>query len=149
MIEFMISLGVWNWFIAGTVLLLLELLVPGVFMLWLGIAAIVTGALSFAAGWPWQGDFIAFAVISLLLVPLWLRVSRRSNAITDQPFLNRRNVGMVGRGFTLEKPIVNGAGTVRIDDTIWRIAGPDLAAGSRVKVVRADGAELWVEAVES
>jgi membrane protein implicated in regulation of membrane protease activity len=149
MIEFMISLGVWNWFIAGAVLLLLELLMPGVFMLWLGIAAIVTGALSFAIGWSWQAQFIAFAVISLVLVPLWLRVSRRSNAITDQPFLNRRNVGLVGRGFTLEKPIVNGAGTIRIDDTIWRIAGPELPAGSRVKVVRADGAELWVEPVES
>lgn len=149
MIEYLISFGVWNWFIAGGVLLLLELLAPGSFLLWFGIAAIVTGALSYGIGWPWQAQFIAFAVISLLLVPLWLRVSRRSKNTTDQPFLNRRNVGMVGRGFTLEKPIVNGAGTVRIDDTIWRIAGPDLAAGSRVKVVRADGAELWVEAVES
>lgn len=147
MIEFMTSLGIWNWFIAGGVLLLLELLAPGSFLLWFGIAAIVTGALSFGIGWAWQTQFIVFAVISLLLVPLWRRIARSSNAITDQPFLNRRNVGMVGRGFTLEKPIVNGTGTVRIDDTIWRIAGPDLAAGSRVKVVRADGAELWVEPV--
>jgi membrane protein implicated in regulation of membrane protease activity len=147
MIEYLTSLGVWNWFIVGGVLLLLELLAPGVFMLWLGVAAIVTGALTFGIGWSWQTQFIAFAVISLALVPLWLRVLRSSKTITDQPFLNRRNVGLVGRGFTLEKPIVNGSGTVRIDDTIWRIAGPDLAAGSRVKVVRADGAELWVEPV--
>ena len=48
------------------------------------------------------------------------------------------------REFTLEKPIVDGAGTVRIDDTIWRVAGPDAPAGSRVRVVHADGASLTV-----
>lgn len=145
MTQYLVSLGVWNWFIAGGILLLLELLVPGAFLLWFGLAALVVGALSFAVDLSWQAQLICFAVISAALVPLWLRISRNSKNITDQPFLNRRNVGMVGRAFTLEKPIVNGNGTVKIDDTIWRIAGPDMPAGSRVKVVRADGAELWVE----
>jgi membrane protein implicated in regulation of membrane protease activity len=54
---------------------------------------------------------------------------------------------LVGRVFTLEKPIVDGFGTVRIDDTIWRVAGPDVPAGSRVRVVQADGANLTVAAV--
>ena len=63
-----------------------------------------------------------------------------------QPFLNRRADALVGRVFTLEKPIVDGVGTVRIDDTVWRVSGPDCPAGSRVKVVRADGASLAVEA---
>ena len=53
---------------------------------------------------------------------------------------------LVGREFTLEKPIVDGTGTVRIDDTIWRVAGPDAPAGSRVRVVQADGASLTVAA---
>ena len=64
----------------------------------------------------------------------------------DQPFLNRRADAFVGREFTLEKPIVGGSGTVKIDDTIWRLSGSDIAAGSRVKVVRADAATLVVEA---
>jgi membrane protein implicated in regulation of membrane protease activity len=51
---------------------------------------------------------------------------------------------MIGRVFTLEKPIIDGAGTVRIDDTVWRVAGPDTPAGSRVRIVRADGASLTV-----
>jgi membrane protein implicated in regulation of membrane protease activity len=54
---------------------------------------------------------------------------------------------MIGREFTLEKPIVGGNGTVRIDDTIWRLSGPDCAGGSRVKVVRTDAALLVVEPV--
>jgi len=65
----------------------------------------------------------------------------------DQPFLNRRADAFVGREFTLEKPIVGGSGTVKIDDTIWRLRGPDVPGGSRVKVVRADAATLVVEAV--
>ena len=65
----------------------------------------------------------------------------------DQPFLNRRADAVVGREFTLEKPIVAGSGTVKIDDTIWRLSGPDSPAGSRVKVVRADAATLVVEMI--
>ena len=65
----------------------------------------------------------------------------------DQPFLNRRADAFIGREFTLDKPIVSGSGTVKIDDTIWRLSGPDCPGGSRVKVVRADAATLVVEAV--
>ena len=62
--------------------------------------------------------------------------------------LNRRTEALIGRVFTLDKPIVDGIGTVRIDDTVWRVpAGPDRPAGSRVKVTRADGASLAVEPV--
>ena len=65
-------------------------------------------------------------------------------ASASNPFLNKRADALVGRVFTLEKPIIDGSGTVRIDDTIWRVAGPDAPAGSRVKIVRADGASLVV-----
>jgi membrane protein implicated in regulation of membrane protease activity len=63
-----------------------------------------------------------------------------------QAFLNRRAEALVGRVFTLEKPIIDGSGTVRIDDTIWRVAGPDTPAGTRVRVVEAKGANLTVAA---
>jgi membrane protein implicated in regulation of membrane protease activity len=56
--------------------------------------------------------------------------------------------GRIGRTgvHALEKPIVDGSGTVRIDDTVWRVAGPDAPAGSRVRIVQADGASLTVTA---
>jgi len=66
---------------------------------------------------------------------------------TDQPFLNRRAEALVGRIFTLERPIVDGSGTIRIDDTVWRITGADVRAGSRVKVERVEGTALHVELV--
>jgi len=79
---------------------------------------------------------------------VWRRLARsQREASESNPFLNRRAAALVGRVFTLEKPIVDGFDTVRIDDTIWRVAGPDVPAGSRVRVVQADGANLTVAAV--
>jgi hypothetical protein len=142
------SLGIWNWFVAGGLLLILEVVVPGVFMLWLGLAALLVGLISLAIDWPWQLQFVAFAVFSLASVPLWRRLARGVGGPNDQPFLNRRTEALVGRLFTLEKPIVGGIGTVSVDDTVWRVTGADTPAGSRIKVTRVDGATIHVERVE-
>ena len=77
-------------------------------------------------------------------IPLWRRFFRGDQQPADQPFLNRRNDAMVGRVFTLETPIVDGVGTVRVGDTVWRVNGPDTPAGNRVTVTRADAAMLFV-----
>ena len=147
MVPFIIGLGSWKWVILGAILLALELAVPGAFMMWLGLAAILVGLISFAVDWSWQAQLVAFAVFTAASVPLWRRFARKVDPQLESPFLNRRTEALIGRVFTLERPIVDGVGAVRIDDTIWRVSGPDAAAGSRVKVTRADGANLTVESV--
>ena len=147
MMEFLVSLTVWHWLIAAAVFFVLELIAPGAFMLWLGISAMLVGVISFFVAWPWQYQLVAFAVFALVSIPLWRRFAGRVERPVDQPFLNRRADAFVGREFTLEKPIVAGSGTVKIDDTIWRLTGPDVPGGSRVKVVRAEAAMLVVEAI--
>ena len=147
MTEMFYSLGTWNWLIFGFILMALELLAPGVFMFWLGLAALLVGLLSFAINLSWQAQLLVFAVFAIAAVPLWRRVARGNSGVSaSNPFLNKRTDAMVGRVFTLEKPIIDGSGTVKIDDTIWRVAGPDAPAGSRVRIVRADGASLTVAA---
>lgn len=146
MADLFASLGTWNWLILGVVLMGLELLTPGVFLFWLGLAAFLVGVLSFPVDPTWQTQILMFAVFAAAAVPLWRRMARSKSSAAASPFLNRRADALVGRVFTLEKPIVDGTGTVRIDDTIWRVAGPDAPAGSRVKVVKADGASLTVAA---
>jgi len=147
MLAFLAALGPWDWFIAGGLLLALEALAPGVFMLWLGLAAMLVGALSLILDWGWQAQFIAFAFFSVAMIPLYHRLSL-GGARTDQPFLNRRADALVGRVFTLERPIVDGAGTVRVDDSVWRVKGPDVPAGRRIRVVSIDGAALNVEVTD-
>jgi membrane protein implicated in regulation of membrane protease activity len=145
MAEMFSTLGTWNWLVFGMLLMGLELLAPGVFLFWLGLAALLVGLLSFVIAPSWQLQFLMFAVFAAAAVPVWRRVARSNSGVSNSnPFLNKRSEAMIGRVFTLEKPIIDGAGTVRIDDTIWRVAGPDTPAGSRVKIVRADGASLTV-----
>jgi len=140
------TLGTWNWLIFGLILMALELLAPGVFLFWLGLAALLVGLLSFAFHPSWQIQILMFAVFAAAAVPLWRRIARGNAAFSaSNPFLNRRADALVGRVFTLEKPIVDGTGTVRVDDTVWRVAGPDVPAGSRVRIVQADGPSLTVE----
>src|SRR5882757_3643912 len=140
MAEMFTTLGSWNWLIFGFILMALELLAPGVFLFWLGLAALLVGLLSFLINPSWQRQLLMFAMFTIAAVPLW-----RGFALSPAS-ANKRTDALVGRVFTLEKPIVDGSGTVRIDDTIWRVAGPDAPAGSRVKVVQADGASLTVAA---
>jgi len=146
--ELLLSLGSWNWFILGVLLLTVEVMVPGTFILWLGIAALIVGIISRVIDWSWQLQLVAFAALSVALIPAWRYFARRVDRSTDQQTLNRRTEAFVGRTFTLEQPIVDGSGVVRIGDTVWRVTGPDCPAGSRVRVTQADGADLRVEAVE-
>ena len=147
MIDFFVSLGSWNWLIAAIILFVIELTAPGIFMLWLGMAALFVGVISLVVTLPgaWQGAlFVLFAAAAF---PFWWKYRSVSAKPTDQPHLNRRADALVGRQFVLETPISGGAGTIRVDDTVWRVAGPDLPVGSRVTVQRADGVMLYVGAV--
>ena len=147
MAEMFSTLGTWNWLIFGFILMALELAAPGVFLFWLGLAALLVGLLSFAIDPSWQTQLLMFAVFAAAAVPVWRRLAKSEGSVSQSnPFLNKRVDALIGRVFTLEKPIIDGSGTVRIDDTIWRVAGPDTPAGSRVKIVQADGASLTVAA---
>ena len=92
-------------------------------------------------------QLLMFGVFAAAAVPAWRYFARSDSSYSvSNPFLNKRTEALIGRVFTLEKPIIDGTGTVRIDDTIWRVAGPDAPAGSRVRIVQADGASLTVAA---
>ena len=143
------ALGAWNWLIFGLVLMALELLAPGVFLFWLGLAALLVGVLSLLLEPGWQAQILLFGLFAAAAVPLWRRMARSGDVEVhaSNPFLNRRTDALVGREFTLDKPIEGGVGTVRIDDTVWRVSGPDTPAGSRIRIVAADGVQLTVAVV--
>jgi hypothetical protein len=73
------------------------------------------------------------------------RFLRKHPLATDRPWLNRRGQQYVGRQFTLAEAIVDGRGKLRVSDTMWKVRGPDLPAGSHIRVTGVDGATLTVE----
>ncbi|MEG3619083.1 NfeD family protein [Magnetovibrio sp. PR-2] len=136
----------WHWLIAGVVLLILEMFAPGVVFMWLGLAALLTGVVSWLSpdmAMEWQ--LIVFAVLSVISVVAGRMYLKKRPLQTDHPTLNQRGQQYVGRHFTLEEPIEGGFGKIKVDDSTWKVAGDDMAAGTKVEVVAAEGVILKVE----
>lgn len=146
-----VELGPWNWMVLGFALLALELVVPGFYLLWIALAALVIGAVSLliwdAGFWIWQVQVVAFLALALVATYLGHRLMGGRNAETDQPLLNLRGEQMIGRTATLTEPIREGRGRIQLGDTLWRVSGPDLPSGTRVRVKAASDSELIVEAI--
>ena len=143
------QLTYWHWFIIAAILIILEVFAPGAFMLWIGIAAGVVGAvLYFVPAMTWEYQFILFSLAAVGSIVAWRSYRNKHPAVTDEPTLNRRGAQYVGRVFTLDAPIVNGIGKLRVDDSHWRISGADAPIGAQVRVVAADGATLNVERID-
>ena len=139
------QLDYWHWLILAGILLLVEMLLPSFFFLWLAVAAAVTGLVLLAVpelGWQYQ--LMVFSGLSVVSIALFRRYQRQNPAPTDQPALNRRGEQYIGRTFTLEQAIVNRTGKLRVDDSTWRISGDDLPAGTQVTIIGNDGAILKV-----
>ena len=138
----------WHWWVLGLMLIVVELLAPGTFFLWFGVAAGITGLiLLILPSLDWHYQLLAFAVLAVAAVFVGRSVMRRQNRLRVPGSLNRRGEQYVGRVFTVEQAIVNGRGSIRVDDSIWRAEGPDTAAGESVRVVKAGSSVLRVERV--
>ncbi|WP_033073960.1 NfeD family protein [Sphingopyxis sp. MWB1] len=135
----------WLWLSLGVLLVAIEILVPGFFLIWLGTAAIITGALVWVLPLAIPAQLGLFAVLSFIVLygaRHWLR----DNPInSSDPHLNQRAGRLVGEILTVTKAIEDGRGRAKVGDGEWPVCGPDAAAGSKVRVVTADGGVLGVE----
>ncbi len=143
------TLGGWSWWVLGLILLAIEVVVPGFFFLWFGIAAILIGVSALFIDWPWQMQVVGFVVLSVIAALVGRQFAGNPEVDTADPHLNLRASRLQGRTFVLSEPIVEGSGRVRIDDTVWQVRGPDAPAGARIVVTGADGAVLKVEGVSA
>jgi len=139
------SLGIWGWWVVGVVLMAIELLAPGILFFWLGLAAFATGLIVLAVDLSWQLQVIAFVILAIISVAGGRAWQRHNQRTADEPTLNRRAEQHVGSLFILSEPIVSGRGRVVVGDSSWKIKGPDLPAGTRVKAIGTDGTALIVE----
>lgn len=145
LIDYLWSLGAWNWFIVGVALFILETIVPGVHFIWFGAAAVIVGILGLTIDIAWEWQLIAFAIISCVTVFFVRRYASPDLAASDEPDLNVRASQYVGRIVTVAEEIAGGRGKVRVGDTIWAAEGRDTPLGARVKITGTDGTVLLVE----
>lgn len=147
--EFFENMTMWHWLIAAVVLLILEVAAPGAVFLWMGVAAAVVGALMSILPVPWPVQWILFAVLSIASVFGWRAYKNANPDDGGYPNLNQRGRSLVGRRFTLKEPIVNERGRVNVDDSLWKIRGPDAPIGASVVVREVDGTVLVVDTAPS
>ena len=137
--------GIWFWWIVAGVLLLLELMTPGVFAMWLALAAASVGITDYVIDLSWQLELLAFAGFALVYVYLarpWYSKNNLQNS--DQPNLNQRIYSLVGKSYVLHEPIIDGEGKLDIEGTRWDVLGPELAKGATVRVTAVEGMKLRV-----
>jgi inner membrane protein len=137
----------WHWWIVSLGFFIFEMLVGSYFFLFIGAAAAVVGLLLLIfSGMSWPIQFVLWGVFSVVSVVAW-RIYRKNNpVVSKEPTLNQRGQQYVGRNFTLEEPVVNGQGKIKVDDSTWKIeAAEDFESGTKVTVTEADGTVLRVE----
>lgn len=134
-----------GWAAAALLLLAAETLIPGAFMLWMGIAAaaVFVGVL-LLPDISLLLQMFAFVVLSFVSIYLYRTWFRRVDHDSDHPLLNRRADQLVGRIIILDHAIVDGNARIKIDDTFWDITGPDLPIGTQIRIVALDGTTLKV-----
>lgn len=147
--EILKSLAFWHWLALGAVLMILEVVAPGVVFLWLGVAAMLTGGLLwYVPNLPVETQFIVFAVLSVILVIAGRLVVGSRARESDHPDLNKRGHQHVGAMYMLEGDTVNGHGKVRVDDSVWSVeverGGSDMPGGDLVQVVDVKGGTLII-----
>lgn len=136
-----------TWAVVALLLFAAEAMAPGAFMLWLGIAAVVVflGVLLVPVDIPILVQVAAFIVLSFVSIQVYRKWFRKFEPQSDRPHLNQRANSLVGHVTMLEQAIVNGHGRVQIADAFWEVQGPDLAAGTSVRVIAVDGMTLKVQ----
>jgi membrane protein implicated in regulation of membrane protease activity len=150
MSAFLADLAPYSWWIAGLVLLVLEIVLPGVYLLFPGLAALIVGTnvLILGDSLGWQQQVVAFVILSIVAVLIGRRWYGAKTASSTPLASSSRADRLVGKTATLSDAIVGNRGKVAVDDSWWIVEGPDLPRHARVRIVAANGAILIVEPAE-
>jgi inner membrane protein len=146
MLDWIASLGGWAWILLGLLLIGVEVLAPAMFMIWLGLAALITGAVVGLTGISWQPATLIFATLAIVSVLAGRYMTRqRKDEPDNAEFLNAGTRALIGKSFTLDRALTGGIGQLKVGDSVWRITGPDAESGDEIRVTGIDGTTLKVE----
>lgn len=135
----------WMWLTLGVLLAAAEIVAPGFFLMWLGLAAIITGVAAWVLPIGAAVQVGLFAVLSILAVYASRQWLAKNPVTSDDPHLNDRGARLVGEVVTVVEAIADGRGRVKVGDTVWNARGGDAAEGTKVRVTGSDGSTLLVE----
>jgi membrane protein implicated in regulation of membrane protease activity len=135
------------WLAIGLALAVAEMAIPGVFLIWMAGAALITGLVSWVVPIELPLQIVIFAGLSILAVFLGRRYLARHPVVSADPLMNRRADRAIGESVVVTEAIVGGAGRVRLADGEWLARGEDAAPGTRLKVIAVEGSVLLVSSM--
>jgi len=137
----------WWWLLIAAFLCLGELIIPGVFLIWVAIAAGFTAAITYFVPMSTPVQIILFAILCVVSTLSGKRWYAQTPSPSQDPLLNDKAARLLGKTVTVAEALKNGEGRVKVGDSVWSAAGPDLAVGKAAKVVAVEGNVLRVEAL--
>ncbi len=144
MSEFLQNLQWWHWMVLAVLLAAAETLVPGAVVIWFAASASVIGLVMVAFDIPWQYQLIGFGVLGMAALLLYRSYRKKNPGTFEQPNLNQRGLQYVGSELVLVEAIEQGSGKAKLGDGVWKVSGPELPAGARVRVTGVNGTILTV-----
>jgi hypothetical protein len=136
----------WWWLLAAALLGILEIFVPGIFLVWMAAAAGITGILAALLPIALPFQLAIFGLLALAAVYSGRRYYERNPVPSSDPLLNDRTARLIGQSVTVVTAIEQGEGRVKVGDGVWTARGPDAPAGTRMVVTGAEGGCLRVDA---
>lgn len=135
----------WLWLIAAALLGIAELIVPGVFLIWIGLAALLTGAVALLLPIAVAAQWLVFGIGTIASIYVGKRVLLHNPITSTDPLLNERSARLIGAIVTAVEPVDATGGRVRVGDGVWSARGAAAAIGDRLRVTALDGQVLVVE----
>ena len=135
----------WLWMIAGVALGIAEMVLPGVYLMWIGGAAFITGVIALALPIGLTAQFLIFSALALGAIYVGRRFLAKNPISSADPLLNDRGARLVGSIVTAVEPVDAQQGRVKVGDGVWSARGADAAVGDRLRVTACDGGVLLVE----
>lgn len=135
----------WGWIVLGLALAGLEMLAPGIYLIWLALAALITGLIAFVAEPSFAVQIISFVSLALIAAFSAKRFLRDQPIMGADPTLNRPGHRYVGETALVTAALEGGSGRVRVGDGEWIARGPDTRKGERVRITGVSGTALTVE----
>jgi len=147
LLELLESVNYWHWLALGLALLACELLGTAGYLLWLGLSAMVVGALLTVIPMSWQLQWVSFGVFSLVTTWLWWRRQLKSDTADDaQRQLNQKHKQLVGQTFVLDEDFPVGKGRLKVGDSTWSAQSESaIKAGQQVEVTKVSGIILTIK----
>jgi membrane protein implicated in regulation of membrane protease activity len=142
--EFLQNLQWWHWMVLAVLLAAAETLVPGAVIIWFSASAAFIGLVMVVFDIPWQYQLIGFGLLGMAALLLYRAYRKKNPGTFEQPNLNQRALQYVGSELVLIEPIEQGSGKAKLGDGVWKVSGPELPAGARVRVTGVNGTILTV-----